>query len=173
MSLTVAYNIAREGLAVGGTASSIVSRNLANADNPNAGRKSIWFVTDTGAGVRAAGILGAVDNVLFEQAVASSSARTQLEAMSSALDQLTGVIGDPEMQRSPAGLIGVLRQALQTSAGAPQSDGSARAVVVAAAAVSNSLNAAAGTVSKVRADANASIADGVENCVTYSGNSRR
>lgn len=161
MSLTVAYNIAREGLTVSGAASSIVSRNLANADNRDASRKTISLVTEAGAGARIANITNAIDNALFEQVVTSTSVREQLEAMSSALSQLGTVIGDPEAGTSPPALIGALRAALQSAASAPQDEGAARAVVVAASSIVSSLKSAADTVFQVRTDANVALGNGV------------
>ena len=45
MSLTLAHEIARGGLLANATQSSLVSRNIANVDNPNAGRKYAHTIT--------------------------------------------------------------------------------------------------------------------------------
>jgi flagellar hook-associated protein 1 FlgK len=163
MSLTLAYNIARGGLAAGGAATAIVSRNVANANNPSAAHKSAVLVTGATGGVHVASVISAVDDALFERAIVSASARSELEVVSWALEQLGAAIGDPEAGTSAAALIGGLRSALQAAAGAPHDEAAALAVISAAVSIAGALNETAGLIARVRGDANSALGEGVAN----------
>ena len=70
MSLNLAYEIARGSLAANSISSSVVSRNIANVDNPNAARKTANLVSIATGGVNVDSITNAVDAALFESVVA-------------------------------------------------------------------------------------------------------
>ncbi|MGE0627044.1 MAG: flagellar hook-associated protein FlgK [Hyphomicrobiaceae bacterium] len=160
MSLSAAYGIARQGLATTGTATSIVSRNIAQADNPNASQKIAVRVTDAGGGVRLVGITNAVDNALLERAMESSSARSTSEVLSEALDRLNAAVTGGEGFGGPAALLSDLQSALQVAATSPHDEAAAHAVIAAAKEVVSSLNNLSSLVSTVRADANAQLSEG-------------
>lgn len=157
MSLTLAYEIARGGLSTSSAATSVVSRNIARADDPDASRKSISVVSIAGGGARVDGIGHAVDQALLDSVLETTSAHSAEAAVGDAVGQLGRIVGDPALGISPAALIGDLKAALQTAASAPHDESVARSVVAAATTVAQRLNEAAGVVEGVRADANAAL----------------
>lgn len=161
MSLTVAYNVARDALGYGALASSVVSRNVANADDPNASRKSAVAITDANGVIRRTSIANAVDNALLERAIDTTSSRSRLEAIGSSLEQLSSVIGDPSAGTSAAAKIAALQSALSLAANNPQDSAAARQAVVAAGDVAGALNQTADVITQVRTQANTEIDDGV------------
>lgn len=162
MTLNLAYEIARSGLSTSSAATSVVSRNIANADNPDAARKSANIVGLSGGGVRVDGISIAVDAALFESMLETNSSLSELRAVADALEQIESVVNDPELGLSPAALLGEMQAALQAAAAAPHDDNIARAAVSAATALANGLNRSAELIERVRADANVGLAEGVE-----------
>lgn len=161
MSLTVAYNVARDALGYGALASSVVSRNVANADDPNAARKSAAAVYEANGTIRRTSIASAVDSALLERAINSTSSRSQLETITSALERLSSVIGDPATGGSPSAKIAALKDSLLLAASNPQDSVAARNAVVAAGEVAGSLNDASDVITQVRLQANSEIDDGV------------
>jgi flagellar hook-associated protein 1 FlgK len=160
MSLSVAYNIARDGLASAALASSVVSRNVASADDPAAARKSTAVTVEAGGAVRLQSIVNAIDNALLERAIETSSEQSRLEVVAGALEQLGAIVGDPQAGASLPARIGDLRNALQTAAAAPHDEAAARQVLVAAGAIVTALNGAADLVGRVRTRAQADLAEG-------------
>jgi len=161
VSLTVAYNVAREALGHGALASSVVSRNVANVDNPNASRKSAVAVMDPNGFIRRTSIANAVDDALLSRAMDTTSSTARLTAMASGLDKLGTIIGDPASGQSPAAKIAALQNALLSAASNPQDTIAARQVIVTADDIVGSLGDAASMVSQVRNEANAEFEDGV------------
>lgn len=161
MSLTLAYSIARGALTTGGAAASIVSRNVANADNPNSSRKSAVIGADATGSTYLIGISGVVSNAVLEQVMESGAARSRQEVVSGYLEKLQSVVGDPESEGSAAAGIGALRVALQTATGAPHDPSVLQAVVTAATGLASTLNEAAEMVARVRTDANDELQQGI------------
>ncbi|MFM9938870.1 MAG: flagellar hook-associated protein FlgK [Hyphomicrobiaceae bacterium] len=160
MSLTIAYSIAREGLAASALSTSVASRNIASADNPNIARKTAHLVSDANSGIRMTSVIGAVDGALLERALGSLSAQNAHTARAAALSELGSVVGDPQAASSPAATIGALRTALQLAATAPHDETAARGVLEAAKTVAGAVNEMATLVDAVRHDAQAALGDG-------------
>lgn len=161
MSLTVAYNVARDALGYGALASSVVSRNVANADDPNAARKSAVAVYEANGTIRRTSIAGAVDSALLERAINTTSSRSRLETITSALERLSSVVGDPAAGGSAAAKIGELKNSLLLAANNPQDTVAARQAVIAAEDVVSALNETAEVITQVRVQSNTEIGDGV------------
>lgn len=161
MSLKLAYNIARGALSTGGAAASVVSRNVANADNPDAARKSSVVATDATGATYLTGIAAQVSNAVLEQAMVSGAARSRHEVATSLIERLAAIVGDPELEGSPAAGIGDLRKVLQTAAGAPHDASALQAGVTAAKELASRLNASVEMVADVRTDAGARLSEGV------------
>lgn len=161
MSLTLAYNIARGALAANATTASVVSRNIANAENASASRKTTLVTTDATGGVYVAGIANQVRSALFEQAIERTSASSYSSEVLAALEGLSSVVGDPELEGSPAALIGDFRSALQTAAAAPYDATALQRVLTSAEQLANSLNSAANVVTSTRQSAQDGIASSV------------
>jgi len=161
MSLTLAYNIARGALASNATAASVVSRNISNGENPSAARKTALLVTDAAGGVYIAGVANQVESALLERALESTSASSQSTELAKALQQLSTIVGDPELEGSPAALIGKFRGALQTAAAAPHDTTALQGVLASAENLTASLNSAAALTASTRTAAQDSIEQAV------------
>lgn len=161
MSLTVAYNIARSALSSNSASASVVSRNISNVENPDAARKTALLVNGMSGGVQVAGIAGQVETALLERSLERGAASSQSIEVAKALEQLSAVVGDPEVESSPAALIGAFRSALQTAAGAPYDPTALRGVVLAAVDLAISLNSAAQLSAATRQDAQGALGQAV------------
>jgi flagellar hook-associated protein 1 FlgK len=157
MSLSLALEIARGSLMANSTASSVVSRNIANVDNPNAGRKYVSTIS-TALGVKLSGISNAVSSSLLESVISSESKFNELNAVTTALTRMSGVLNDPELEISPAAVMSDLQAALSAAAAEPYNETLLQAVVSSANDMATSLQDAATLVAQVRNDANSDLA---------------
>lgn len=161
MSLNLAYSIARGALATNAASASVVSRNVSNGENPNAARKTALHVTNEAGGIYVAGIVNQIETALLERSLESASASRQSAEVAKALTQLSVIVGDPEVEGSPAALIGKFRSALQTAAAAPHDSTALQGVLAAADGLVSSLNSAAELTASVRRTAQGSIDEAV------------
>ncbi|MGD9804076.1 MAG: flagellar hook-associated protein FlgK [Hyphomicrobiaceae bacterium] len=161
MSLTLAYNIARGALATNAASASVVSRNVSNGENSDAARKTALLVTDSSGGVYVAGVANQIASALLERSLESAAASGQASEVAKALEQLSTLVGDPELESSPAALIGKFRSALQTAAGAPHDSTALRGVLSSAGDLVASLNSSAELSATVRQDAQSSLGQAV------------
>ena len=157
MSLTLAYTIARDGLSTTSAAASVVSRNIANIDNPNSARKTALIVTDTTGGVHVDAIVNAVDDALMERVLEGSATHSELAVITTGLDRLTTALGEPGDALSPASLIATLASKLQLAAGAPHDEIAAGGTIATARSLTDSLNASSRLVIDVRREADISL----------------
>lgn len=162
MSLSASLSNASQSLYVSGDQTSIVSRNIANADKAYYTRKSVEVVTIPGSGVRTSGITRAEQPVLFRQILASSSAAATHTAVVESLDLLNATVNDVELDASPAALINKMLSALQSYSAQPHSQLAAEAAVRSARNLADGLNGAAATVQTVRNDADTGIQASVD-----------
>jgi flagellar hook-associated protein 1 FlgK len=167
MSLTASTEIARSSLSTLQERASVISRNVANANNAFASRKiGNTVASPNGSGVRLASVSRAADAALFQNVLAANAAVGGQQAIVSALDQLNLTTGDPEADSSPAALVGKLAETLQQYSSAPQDSIRARAVLDSANDLANALNAATDRVQDVRQRADADIGRSVGNLNT-------
>lgn len=158
MSLTLAHEIARGGMLANATQSSLVSRNIANVDNPNAARKYAHTISSE-IGVRLGVIGNAVSNRLLESVLANAAKHGALSSMTASLERLAGSINDPELGLSPAAMLTQMQQALNAAAADPTNETLLRNIVSVATNVANTLQDAAKLVTQVRKEANTDLAD--------------
>jgi flagellar hook-associated protein 1 FlgK len=150
MSLSMAQQIARSGLAATSLASSVVSRNVAAADDPNASAKLVRIATDL-SGVRVVSIANAVDTTLFEQTLSSGSAASELSVKLAGLDELQRATGvDPTSASSPAALLGQMKSALLLAAAAPHDVALARSAISVAERLATSISDGAAALASFR-----------------------
>jgi flagellar hook-associated protein 1 FlgK len=161
MTLSAGLEIARSGLSVTSDQTAIVSRNVANAGNPLASRKIANVVTSPSGGVALASITRATNQALYENLLSATSASSGHQALVAALDRLDQTINDPELDASPAALVGKLADALQQYASGPHDGVRAQSAVAAASRLVQSLNGATQLVQDVRVQADADIANSV------------
>ena len=69
MSLASALNTAQRSLSNASTRTEVVSRNVANAENPDYARRSSHLATDTLAGAGIASIQRTTNDVLYKQSI--------------------------------------------------------------------------------------------------------
>ncbi|HEX2841754.1 flagellar hook-associated protein FlgK [Hyphomicrobium sp.] len=162
MSLSATLSNASSSLYVAGERTSVVSRNIANAEKAYYSRKSVEVVTIPGSGVRTSGVVRAESPVLFRQVLSSSSSTATYQAQVETLDFLDSTINDVELDASPAALINKFLSALQNYSAQPQSELASKAAVRSAADLANGLNSAASTVRKARTEADSGVQASVD-----------
>ncbi|MCC7253306.1 flagellar hook-associated protein FlgK [Hyphomicrobium sp.] len=162
MSLSASLSTANSSLFASSERTSVISRNMANADKPYYTRKSVELVTMPGSGVRVASVVRAEEPVLFRKILASSSQSAMYGAVADSLDILNGTINDVELDSSPAALINKLLSSLQSFSAQPHSQLAAEAAVRSARNLATGLNSAAATVQSVRNEADTGIQASVD-----------
>jgi flagellar hook-associated protein 1 FlgK len=163
MGLTASMDIARTSLTARQEQSTIVARNIANADNPYASRKIANTVSTLGGGVRLQSITRAADSMLFQKVLTSNADVAGQRAIVEALNTISGTVADPEQDFSPAALVGQLNDALQQYSSGPQDPIRAKAVLDSATDLATGLNAATTAVQNVRRQADQDIQVSVGN----------
>lgn len=162
MSLSSALNVAQSSLTATSTQTSVLSRNVAGADDPNYNRKSGTLITTYGGAVKIASIGRAMDSVLFAAKLGSTATTSTQQAIVDALDQLEATVNDPELDQSLAAKLGDLTNALQQYGVTPDDPLLAQNVLSKATELARTLNEASGTVRTVRQQADADMKLGVE-----------
>lgn len=158
MSLTLAHEIARGGMLANATQSSLVSRNIANVDNPNAGRKYAHTISSE-IGVHLGVISNAVSPRLLESVLGTTARNGELSSITSALERLAGSIADPELGISPAAMLTEMQQALYAAAADPSNATLLQNIVSVATNLANTLQDAGNLVVQVRKETNADLKD--------------
>lgn len=161
-SLSTALNIAANGLATVSGQTALVSRNIANANDPDYTRKSAALSSLIDGGPIIAGYRRGADAVLLEKLLDAGSANAGNQAYLTGLERLSATVGDPESGSSVAAFLQRFRDTLQVYESDPSSPLNANAAARAAGDVARSLNAATIAVQDVRAQADAEMANSVE-----------
>ena len=161
MTLSTALDVARSGLSVSSGQTAVISRNVAGANEAGASRKLANIVTAPGGGARLASITRASDSALLAHMLTANATAGQQRSIVEALDRLDSTVLDPELDASPAALVGKLADAIQLYSSAPHDAVAAQSAVGAAADVARALNSATDTVQALRQRADADIASTV------------
>ncbi|MGE0024083.1 MAG: flagellar hook-associated protein FlgK, partial [Hyphomicrobium sp.] len=162
MSLSATLSTANSSLFVSGERTSLVSRNIANADKAFYSRKSVETVTLPGSGVRLSSVTRAEDPVLFRKILTTGSQTATYSASLDALEQLNSTINDTELDASPAAMITKLTDALQSYSAQPHNQLAGEAAVRAARDLATFLNGAATTVQSVRNESDTGIQSSID-----------
>ncbi|WP_295556064.1 flagellar hook-associated protein FlgK [uncultured Hyphomicrobium sp.] len=162
MSLTATLSNANSSLFVSSERTSLVSRNIANADKAFYSRKSIEIITVPGSGVRSSAVVRVEEPVLFKKILGANSQGAKYSAALDSLDTLNGTINDVELDSSPAALINKLMSALQSYSAQPHNQLAAEAAVRSARNLATGINTAAATVQSVRNEADTGIQSSVD-----------
>ena len=162
MSLSAALNVAQSSLTATSIQTSVLSRNVAGADDPNYNRKSGTLVTTYGGAVRISSIGRAMDSVLFSAKLGSTSTTSAQQAIVEALDQIETTVNDPELDQSLAAKLGSLTNALQQYGVTPDDPLLAQNVLTKATELVRTLNEASEVVRTVRKQADSDMAAGVD-----------
>lgn len=157
MSLSASLSTANSSLFVTGERTSVISRNIANADRAFYSRKSVSVVTIPGSGVKSSQVVRAEQPVLFRSVLTSSAAAATHGARLDALNFLNATVNDVELGGSPSALVASFSNAMQSYSAQPHSQLAAEAAVRAARNLSDGLNSAAKTVQQVRNESETGI----------------
>jgi flagellar hook-associated protein 1 FlgK len=170
MSLTSAWNIATTSLATNAGLTSVVSRNISNAQNSTGyvSAKVANLVTGSGGASIIQSISDLTNTTLFNSMLTSTSANAAAQALSNGVTQLQQTVADATTTsdsttaaQSPSSLLQALSTALQTYSAAPSNSSAAASVLSAAQNLGNGLNAASATVQDVRETADQNMATSV------------
>ncbi|MCO5070548.1 MAG: flagellar hook-associated protein FlgK [Rhizobiaceae bacterium] len=160
MSLSTALNIAQSALLATSRQTSVVSQNVTSAQDANYARRTA-VVASTAPGARVVQIQRAANEMLFRQNLVAISAREGQNAVYDGMERLELAVNGAEGSLSPTAALTELQKALDTYAATPSNRNLAESAVNAARDVVRSLNSATGAIQKLRADADAEIANGV------------
>ncbi len=170
MGLTNAWNVATTSLATNAGLTSIVSRNISNAQNSTGyvSAKVANLVTGSGGAAIIQSIGDLTNATLFNAMLSSASANAAAQALSNGVQQLQQTVADATTTtdsttaaNSPSSLLQALATALQTYSAAPNNSSAASAVFSAAESLASGLNSASATVQTVRETADQDMANSV------------
>ena len=161
VNLSRALNTAAGGLSAAAAQTAILSRNVANANDPNHTRKSAALASLAHGGALVTGIERSADRALLGRLLETASSSAGTQAYLEGLKRLSETVGDPRDGASIAALLGKLRDDLQLYESDPSKPLNGVAVVRAAGDLAAGLNAASATAQDVRRQADADIAASV------------
>ncbi len=163
MSLTTAINTAQTSLSNTSTQTNIVSRNIANASNPDYNRRNAALSTNV-YGAQVVSIQRAQDQALFlqQQLRTSTASAASLNLKSVMLGRIDRMFGTPDSNSSIAGSISALATMLQELADNPESDAARQSLLSEAGNLAAKMNTMSDTIQDMRLEAERNIADGVE-----------
>jgi flagellar hook-associated protein 1 FlgK len=156
MSLSSALSIAQSSLLTTSRQTTVISRNVADASNPDYTRR-IANVVSMSPGARSVDIQRAANEQLFRQNLAALSAWAGQDALYSGMDQLESAVNGVDNASSASTAIGALQQALQLYATSPSNQNLANSVVNAARQVVRSLNDGSKAIQDFRTQADSQI----------------
>ncbi|RWH72741.1 flagellar hook-associated protein FlgK [Mesorhizobium sp.] len=160
MSLSSALSIAQSALLATSKQTSVVSRNVADASNPDYTRR-IAVVTSAAPGARMVEIQRTANDLLFRQNLSALSAWSGQSALYDGMDQLDLSVNGVDNGSSPSTAIANLQKALQLYATTPSNQNLGTGVVDAAKQVVNSLNSGTKAIQDFRTQADSQIATAV------------
>jgi len=160
MSLSSALLTAKSSLAATSKQTSVVSSNIARANDPDYSRRTASLVSGP-YGSLYVGISRSADEALFNRFIQSNSTASSSSILAGGLDRLSSLYSADNYSGSPSALIGDLRDALQTYAASPSNSAHGDSVVSTAQSLANALNAGTKQIQSLRNDADREIADSV------------
>lgn len=161
MSLTSAMNTAQAIFNNTGKQTQTVSKNMANAQNPDYVRRS--SVTTTSLyGAQIMSTTRAQNDMLLRQILSSTSQNSAQQALLKGLSDIKSVLGGNDNESAPSAYLGKFQTALHDYANKPNDQILGAAAINAAKDVANSLNIASKAVQAVRTDADSQIATQVD-----------
>lgn len=157
MSLSSALSIAQSALLSTSRQTSVVTRNVADASNPDYSRR-IAQVVSTAPGARMVTIQRVVDQQLFRQNLSALSTWSGQATVASGLDRLQLAVNGVDNAGSASTAIGRLHNALQLYATTPSNPNVGATVVDAARQAVRSLNNGTQAIQSFRADIDSQVA---------------
>lgn len=160
MSLSSALSIAQSALLTTSRQTSVVTRNVSDASNPDYSRR-IATVVSTAPGARSVDIQRATNAQLFRQNLAALSAWSGQSTLSSGLDRLQIAVNGVDNATSASTAIGNLQNALQLYATSPSNQNLGASVVETARQAVRSLNEGTTAIQAFRTDMDSQISNAV------------
>jgi flagellar hook-associated protein 1 FlgK len=161
MSLTSALSIAQSALSNTSRQTSVVSRNIADASNPDYNRRSA-VVTSSAPGARVVEIQRAANEQLFRQNLAALSSWEGQSALLDGLETLKTSVNGVDNASSAAKLIGKFQEALHLYSATPSNRTLAENAIDAARQVAQALNDGSESIQTFRAQTDQQIANSVD-----------
>ncbi len=165
MSLTSALNIAQTALKNTSRQTTVVSRNIADASNPDYTRRTA-VLSSSAPGARVVDIQRAANEELFRQNLSALSSWEGQSALLDGLESLKTSVNGVDNASSPAMLIGKLREALDLYAATPSNRTLAENAAEAGRQVVRALNDASESIQLLRTTADQDIAQSVDDLNT-------
>jgi len=159
MSLSSALSIAQSSIRNTARQTSIVSRNVLEANNPDYSRRIA--VTTNSPGARAVEIQRAANEQLFRQNLSALSSFNGQSTLFNGMERLNLSINGIENATSPATALGKLQEALQLYSASPSNRNLAETTLDAARQVVRTLNDGTSALQSFRAVADQEIATAV------------
>ena len=161
MSLSTALNTAQNSLLNAQRQTGVVSRNIANWQNPDYARRSAQL-TSLAPGSRVAEIRRATDAALFKQNITALSGWTAQSTLITGLDQLNLSVNGVDNVGSAANMLGKLQEAMQLYSATPSNRTLAENAVEMARQMVRTLNDGTQTIQHFRADMDSQVAIAVK-----------
>ena len=161
MSLTSALSIAQSALLNTSRQTSIVSRNIADANNPDYNRR-VAVVSSSAPGARVVEIQRAANEQLFRQNLSALSSWEGQSALLDGLETLATSVNGVENTSSAASLIGKFQEALHLYSATPSNPTLAENAIEAARQVVRALNDGSEAIQAFRTQTDQQIAGSVD-----------
>ncbi len=162
MNLSVALSSAQSALSATSTQTSIISRNISGAADPGYSRKMGLTSSMGFGGVKVVSVGRAADTALHTRMLQATSGSAAQQALLKGYETLSRTVDDPELNQSVSASLGKLTDAMQMQAESPGDPVLGAATLSAAYDLTRTLNDAAQTTQRARAEADASMADSVD-----------
>lgn len=156
MSLSSALSSAKTSLLATAKQTSVLSRNIAGANDVNYTRKLASVVSGPYGSVHV-DISRSADDALLTRFIQSNSQASSASALSAGLERLSAISSADNYSGSPAAMIGDLRDALLTYATSPGNAALGDSAISRAMTLASGLNDATRQVQALRADADSEI----------------
>lgn len=161
MSLSSAINTAQSIFSNTGLQSAALSKNVANASNPDYARR-VGTLTVDSTGAQKLVIERTYDNGLVKQVMYSTAEAAAQEVLQQKLDGMKSLLGGNDYETAPSTYMKTLRDNIQAYATKPNESTLAATVVSSAKDVANSLNVNSSEIQQMRSTIDREISDIVE-----------
>ena len=160
MSLASALSTAQSIFNNSGTQSGVVSKNIANAQNPDYHRRSAVVITG-GNGAMIDDIVRAQNSPLLRQTIESTGIASGQRTLLDGLTEIKNLMGGNDNEISPANLIAKFREDLDAFASKANDTATGAAVISSAQDLATALNTSANKLQAIRKDADDQIKQNV------------
>lgn len=161
MSLSSAINTAQQSLSNTSLQTSVISRNISNASNPDYNRRSAILAT-TMFGASVVTTQRSQNEMLLREGLRGTAGAAGQNTLLTGLERLQSIYGGNDYESSPAALLTIFRDTLSTLAVKPSESTLAETVIADAVQLAAGLRNASQQVQETRLAADRAIAQGVE-----------